>query len=76
MKEMYMWRVSDVLDDGHNGIITCNNEPESYGLNADNRIVIGSASPLTREQAQKICDVHNNEIGCIRGLTGIVKGGV
>ena len=67
MKEMYMWRVSDVLDDGHNGIITCNNEPESYGLNADNRIVIGSASPLTREQAQKICDVHNNEISCIRG---------
>lgn len=62
MKEKYRWRVSDVIDDGHNGIITCWNETENYGLNADNRIVIGAASPLTREQAQKICDVHNYEI--------------
>lgn len=61
-KEKYKWRVSDILDDGHNGIITCWNEPEEYGFDADNRIVIGAGSPLTREQAQKICDVHNYEI--------------
>ena len=62
-KEIYRWRVSDVFDDGHNGILTCHNEPTTeYGLDADSRIVIGAASPLTREQAQKICDVHNWEL--------------
>lgn len=47
------WRVSDVLDDGHNGIVR----------EEDNGIVIGAASPLTMEQAQKICDIHNFELG-------------
>jgi len=46
------WVVSDVLDDDHNGIIR----------REDNGIIIGAASPLSREQAQKICDIHNWEV--------------
>ena len=44
------WYVSDVLDDGHNGIV-----------NESNQIIIGAASPLTKAQAQKICDAHNSD---------------
>ena len=62
----YEWYVADVLDDGHNGIVTCWSEPDSFYLNADNRIVIGCASSLTKEQAQKICDAHNYEIEQVR----------
>ena len=43
------WRVSDVLDDGHWGII-----------NDKNEIIIGAASPLSKEQAEKIVYAHNN----------------
>lgn len=45
------WYVSDVLDDGHNGIVT-----------EDNVIVIGSASPLSAKQAEKIVKMHNESI--------------
>jgi len=48
---MSKWYVSDVLDDGHWGIVT-----------EKNIIVIGAASPLTKEQAEKIVYVHNKEI--------------
>jgi len=48
---MSKWYVSDVLDDGHWGIIT--------GKNA---IIIGAASPLSKEQAEKIVYAHNNNI--------------
>jgi hypothetical protein len=46
------WMVSDVLDDGHNGIIRVD----------DSGIVLGAASTLSEEQARKICDVHNWEL--------------
>lgn len=45
------WFVSDVLDDGHWGIITEKEE-----------IVIGAKSPLSEEQAKKIVAVHNRDI--------------
>ena len=48
---MNKWRVSDVLDDGHWGIIT---EKSS--------IIIGSASPLSEEQAEKIVYAHNENV--------------
>lgn len=51
MRNPSQWLVSDVLDDGHNGIITERNE-----------IVLGASSLLTQEQAQRICDIHNAEV--------------
>ena len=44
------WSICDVLDDGHNGIV----------FEKSGGIVIGAASPLSREQAQKIIDCHNS----------------
>ena len=48
---MSKWYVSDVLDDGHWGIVT-----------DKSAIVIGSASPLSKEQAEKIVYAHNENI--------------
>ena len=48
---MNKWYVSDVLDDGHWGIVT-----------EDSSIVIGAASPLSKEQAEKIIFAHNNDL--------------
>ena len=50
------WIVSDVLDDGHFGI-----------LDNRNQIIIGAASPLTEEQAEKICFSHNSQSNLGKG---------
>ena len=56
-EEKRKWYVSDVLDDGHNGIVTNSSE-----------IVIGYKSPLTEEQAEKIVAVHNRDILALNAL--------
>lgn len=51
MKDYYWkWYVSDVLDDGHFGIV-----------NERDEIIIGANSPLSEEQATKIVEMHNRE---------------
>lgn len=60
--EKAKWYVSDVIDDGHFGIVTEKNE-----------IVIGSASPLSKEQAEKIVWVHNRDVDSLTHFNRIVE---